>query len=318
MCVASSGRACLTQLQQAMAVWALRHKISTRAAADLLQEQERLFKRIGLLSGGPSVPPQISNPSSSWPRSFESLMRSATTKEELHLTYYAMCPNRDCGHMLLLGPTRKLQAAQKCQRPLNQLTEQPLSTILPATSAVCGAMLTKERSQQPLLLFSYRSLTCSLQQMVARPSFASKCEQWRECYDPVTHKLLPQHRRLRADIWHGDLWECFQHLPPRSPTSPIDYIEAYNALKKASKPAGSGLDGAEVGEADAAAQKHKKRCGFSSIVNETQQKGSLVSGFSCPRRTSIGIGAARTYCREGRIVGIPRTRQRVPAQSSSA
>ena len=72
----------------------------------------------------------------------------------------------------------------------------------------CGSLLCKRVKtltgkiiSRPILVYCYKSVIESLQEMVERPGFIDKCEQWR------TREKLPGRY---TDIYDGKIWEDFQ------------------------------------------------------------------------------------------------------------
>ena len=54
----------------------------------------------------------------------------------------------------------------------------------------------------PRMIFTYKSILESLQEMLNRPGFSEKCELWRS---------LPHQDVIYTDIYEGDIWKEFQN-----------------------------------------------------------------------------------------------------------
>ena len=54
----------------------------------------------------------------------------------------------------------------------------------------------------PKMIFTYRSVIVSLQEMLNRPGFFERCETWRS---------LPQQSRLYNDVYDGKIWDEFKN-----------------------------------------------------------------------------------------------------------
>ena len=194
----------IEELQLRLMQQALRHNVPGNTMTDFFKTIGETLRTLNILTARDERdrPPVEGDeagpaPANCWQNRFDRLRDElcSTSGDEVHL--YAMCPERSCGKLIKLPPSKKLSVpGEKCSRKLlTDMTEWPSKTSwlgeayprpewpkpeLAEAEPVCGEMLTvSATSTEPLLIFTFRPLQLSLKLVLGRAGSQVKCEQWR-------------------------------------------------------------------------------------------------------------------------------------------
>lgn len=165
--------------------WQSTFKISDNAITSLLLCIKRFMWILGNVVYASSLTAFASN----IPKTLFSLRKWTGVLRDNFLQY-VVCRKvcKICGHIQIYNhPQRKSALRKKCR-----------SALLRKAKSSCG-----KEYVNPIRSYCYKSVIQSLEELVRRPGFEEKCEEWRK-------RKIPE--CVLADVYDGQVWQDYQYV----------------------------------------------------------------------------------------------------------